>query len=67
MNYHFCRNIWLDPPQTPKQPDPKVSSSFGTAPDIWNWMFAACAKALPAEILAWLGQDFSGNGGTISG
>lgn len=31
---------------------PNVSSSFGTAPDIWNWMFAACAKALPAEILA---------------
>lgn len=31
---------------------PNVSSSFGTSPDIWNWMFAACAKALPAEILA---------------
>eukprot|EP00438_Fugacium_kawagutii_P036190 Skav232977 [mRNA] locus=scaffold1735:449643:458779:+ [translate_table: standard] len=31
---------------------PNVSSSFGTAPDVWNWMFAACAKLLPTELLA---------------
>ena len=34
----------------------KVSSSFGTAPDVWNWMFAACAKAIPPSVLATLGK-----------
>jgi len=31
---------------------PNVSSRFGTAPDVWNWMFAACAKAIPPSVLA---------------
>ncbi|CAK9081757.1 unnamed protein product [Durusdinium trenchii] len=30
---------------------PNISSSFGTAPDIWNWMFAA-ARVLPRSVLA---------------
>jgi len=29
---------------------PNIRSSFGTAPDIWNWLFAA-VKLLPADIL----------------
>ena len=43
----------------------KVSSSFGTAPDVWNWMFAACAKAIPPSVLATLGDEKVAGGNNV--